>query len=418
MRRQIELADDDYFNDEDYETVADEAVETAGMVFTALTPEENALMKKLGEYSSTSGGRPDSKAKALVDWLKRHIRPNGEWSDERVIIFTEYRTTQKWLHDILAYEGFVAGDRLLMIYGGMPGEDRERIKAAFQAHPADAPVRILLATDAASEGINLQNHCSRLIHYEIPWNPNRMEQRNGRVDRHGQKSPEVRVFHFVARGFDEKGMSAKPGDLEADLEFLMRAVMKVENIREDLGKVGPVIAAQVEEAMLGRRTMLDTANAEREAEPVRKMLKFERELKKQLEALAGQLHETQRELNLSPEHITDVVRVGLSLAGQPSLIETDIPGIWPDESGNYSKCPVFMLPVLSGSWGLCAEGLAHPHTKKIRPIVFDPRLSEGRDDVVLVHLNHRLVQMCLRLLRAEIWCPPAIRKRSTAYAPA
>ena len=68
----------------------------------------------------------------------------------------------------------------------MHSDDRERIKAAFQAHPAESPVRILLATDAASEGIDLQNHCSRLIHYEIPWNPNRMEQRNGRLDRHGQ----------------------------------------------------------------------------------------------------------------------------------------------------------------------------------------------------------------------------------------
>jgi hypothetical protein len=47
--------------------------------------------------------------------------------------------------------------------------------------------------------------------------------------------------------------------------------------------------------------------------------------------------------------------------------------------------------------------LAHPHTQKLRPIVFDPALAAGRDDVVLAHLNHRLVQMCLRLLRAEIW---------------
>jgi len=58
---------------------------------------------------------------------------------------------------------------------------------------------------------------------------------------------------------------------------------------------------------------------------------------------------------------------------------------------------------MSGSWSQCAEGLAHPHTHAIRPIVFDSDLAAGRDDVVLVHLNHRLVQMCLRLLRAEIW---------------
>src|SRR5262249_48265637 len=159
-----------------------------------------------------------------------------------------------------AAEGLVQDERLLTLYGGMQSEDRERIKAAFQADPAVSSVRILLATDAASEGIDLQNHVSRLIHYEIPWNPNRMEQRNGRLDRHGQRAWEVRVYHFVGKGYDRcgSGPSVPPGQLEGDLEFLMRAAIKIETIREDLGKVGPVIAAQVEEAMLGHRSRLDT----------------------------------------------------------------------------------------------------------------------------------------------------------------
>ena len=109
--------------------------------------------------------------------------------------------------------------------------------------------------------------------------------------------------------------------LEADLEFLMRAALKIETIREDLGKVGPVIAAQVEEAMLGRRSRLDTTRAEHEAEPARRMLKFERKLREQMERLATQLHDTQRELNLTPEHIENVVRVGLDLADQPVRAE-------------------------------------------------------------------------------------------------
>jgi hypothetical protein len=209
-----------------------------------------------------------------------------------VIIFTEYRATQKWLYNLLARHGFAEEERLELIYGGMRTDERERIKAAFQASPTDAAVRILLATDAASEGVNLQNHCSKLIHFEIPWNPNRMEQRNGRVDRHGQKAEEVEIFHFVGKGFGSAQMVGKVGDLEADLEFLMRAALKVETIREDLGKVGPVIAAQVEEAMLGKRSKLDTARAEHEAEPVRRMLKFERKLRDQLEKLASQLDET------------------------------------------------------------------------------------------------------------------------------
>ena len=320
-----------------------------------------------------------------------------------MILFTEYRATQKWLYDLLAREGFAEEGRLEMIYGGMAKDEREPIKAAFQTDPKQSAVRILLATDAASEGVNLQNHCSRLIHIEIPWNPNRMEQRNGRVDRHGQKAEEVHIHHFVGRGFDSASISGKVGDLEADLEFLMRAALKIETIREDLGKVGPVIASQVEEAMLGRRNRLDTTRAEQEAEPVRRMLKFDRKLREQLEKLASQLHETQHELNLTPEHIENVVRVGMELAEQPALIPVELENIWPDPTGVRKSCPVFRLPALSGSWAQCAEGLPHPHTRAVRPIVFDPALAAGRDDVVLAHLNHRLVQMCLRLLRAEIW---------------
>jgi superfamily II DNA or RNA helicase len=402
-QRQLENAEDDCADDEEFELTALEALEVAAPALPALADRERALLRLLRDYATAAAARPDAKAKALIAWLEEHIRPKGRWGRERVIIFTEYRTTQKWLFNLLAQAGFAAEEWLLMIYGGMPTEDRERIKAAFQASPEDAGVRILLATDAASEGINLQNHCAKLIHYEIPWNPNRMEQRNGRIDRHGQKADEVLVHHFVGQGFDAAKVSGAVGQLEGDLEFLMRAVLKVETIREDLGKVGPVIAAQVEEAMLGRRARLDTSRAERDAEPVRRLLKFERQLRQQLEKLAEQLHQTQQELRLSPENIVQVVKTGLALAGQPPLIETTVSGIWPDPTGPHRACPVFRLPALSGSWALCAEGLEHPHTHVVRPIVFDATLAGGRDDVVLAHLNHRLVQMCLRLLRAEVW---------------
>ena len=199
------------------------------------------------------------------------------------------------------------------------------------------------------------------------------------------------------------------GDLDADLEFLMRAVRKVEAIREDLGKVGPVIADQVEEAMLGRRSRLDTKRAEAEAEPVRRLFKFERDLAKQIKALTDKLHETKRELRLDPENVQKVVEVALELAGQPPLEEAKVPGLWPDPK--RKSCPVFRLPALSGSWEQCAEGLAHPFTGEARPFVFDHALSKGREDVVLVHLNHRLVQMSLRLLRAEVWSPEGRKKK-------
>ncbi|NDD64679.1 MAG: helicase, partial [Acidobacteria bacterium] len=283
LQLELDRLDEEYADDRDYDEATADALDTATRLFAEPTADEEALLQKMKDWATRARGQRDSKIKQLVAWLKEHLKPGGKWSNERVIIFTEYRATQNWLQQVLSVEGFTDGDRLLTMYGGMDSEKREDVKAAFQTSPEISPVRILLATDAASEGLDFQNFCSRLIHYEIPWNPNRMEQRNGRVDRHGQKADKVQVFHFVGKGYRERANSRFNGtasDMEADLEFLMRVALKIETIREDLGKVGAVIAEQVEEAMLGRRTTLNTEKAEKDVEPIRKMLRFERDLQK------------------------------------------------------------------------------------------------------------------------------------------
>jgi len=405
LQREIERVDEEYADDAELEETTGDVVDTATRLFREPTPQELALLKEMKTWAVSASARPDSKTAELIRWLHSVVRPGGKWSNERVILFTEYRATQNWLQMLLASEGFTGGDRLMTLYGGMVPEDRERIKAAFQYDPASSPVRILLATDAASEGIDLQNHCHRLVHLEIPWNPNRMEQRNGRIDRHGQRASEVFIYHFVGKGYKQRqsGIGTPPSELEADLEFLMRASIKVNTIREDLGKVGPVIAEQVEEAMMGRRTTLNTEKAEQGAEPVRKMLKFERDLQAQIAKLREQFNYTRKELRLTPENVQTVVEVALELTGQPALVPTELKGIWPDPKRQRTTCPVFDLPALKGTWALCSQGLNHPHTGEQRPIVFDHDLVEGRDDVVVSHLNHRLVQMSLRLLREEVW---------------
>jgi SNF2 family DNA or RNA helicase len=408
LRQYLDQAEEEYADDEAYETAESEALGTATRLFHAPTLAERDLLGKMRKWAEDASKRPDSKTRKLLDWLKQVVTPDGKWSDERVIIFTEYRATQKWLQSRLVAEGLTQNERLMTLYGGMPTEDREKIKAAFQADPSISPVRILLATDAASEGIDLQNHCHRVVHIEIPWNPNRLEQRNGRVDRHGQ-THDVQIYHFVGAGYRKRSTpdalsDEGPRTLEADLEFLMRAAEKVEQIREDLGKVGPVIAQQVEEAMLGRRTRLQTEQAERDSEPVRRMLKFERDLRKAIAQQVEQLDETRRDMHMSPQHVLEAVQTALQIAGQPALIPLELPTL-----GGGKPITAYRLPALSGSWAACAEGLAHPHTGQMRPIVFDHELARGRDDVVLAHLNHRLVQMSLRLLRAEVWSPASVR---------
>ena len=80
---------------------------------------------------------------------------------------------------------------------------------------------VLIATDAAAEGLNLQETARYLLHFDCPWNPSRLEQRNGRIDRHGQ-ARDVTIFHFVS-------------DQDQDLKFLAHVLKKAHDIREDLG---------------------------------------------------------------------------------------------------------------------------------------------------------------------------------------
>lgn len=408
LRSQIEQLDEENDNDEALDDAARSALAVTAPLFRPPTSYEQELLQQMRTWADHASHHLDNKAQCLIDWLKQTIKPQGKWSQERVIIFTEYRDSQRWLSHQLTLEGLAekgpdGEDRLLLLYGGMQTEKREEIKAAFQADPEASSVRILLATDAASEGIDLQNHCSHLIHYEIPWNPNRLEQRNGRIDRHGQRAANVNIYHFVSSAYSEEGVALRPTDqLDDDLEFLRKAVDKIETIREDLGNVGPVIATQVEEAMLGRRRELDTRQAE-EQTPSRRLQAFARKKRKEVQEHISQLYrqllDGKRELNLTPENIQAVVETALELAKQPPLQKRTLHDVY----GKHSPIEVFDVPELSESWRKCTDGLAHPHTHEKRPVVFNHELVRGRDDVVLAHLNHRLVTMALRLLRAEIW---------------
>ncbi len=100
LRRQIEEAEEDYANDDDYEEATHAAVDAASRLFHEPNPQEKALLRELREYGREASLRPDSKARCLIDWLNQALRPNGQWNHERVLIFTEYRATQKWLHGL------------------------------------------------------------------------------------------------------------------------------------------------------------------------------------------------------------------------------------------------------------------------------------------------------------------------------
>ena len=145
------------------------------------TGAELGFLEKLEQALAPRKNRPDSKFKKLVELLE------GELAGKKTILFTRYRDTLDYLTGLLAKR--LDGVAVLAIHGGHDENEREDVLSRF----AEEPRAVLVATDVISEGLNLQYHASQVIHYELPWNPNRLEQRNGRVDRFGQPEPEVRV---------------------------------------------------------------------------------------------------------------------------------------------------------------------------------------------------------------------------------
>lgn len=165
----------------------------------------------------------DARYDALEGLIERLLRTNGTWrEEERLVVFTEYKTTLDYLMRRLAAK--YGNDGLLTLYGGM--DDAERLDVRVSFNDPSHSVRILVATDAASEGLNLQRTARYMLHFDCPWNPSRIEQRNGRIDRHGQ-ARDVEIFHFVS-------------DEDQDLNFLAHVIHKANEIREDLGSANEI----------------------------------------------------------------------------------------------------------------------------------------------------------------------------------
>ncbi|MFF3905388.1 SNF2-related protein [Streptomyces sp. NPDC001848] len=159
----------------------------------AVEREQEALarLRTLTE-SIGDGGAPGDSAKLdkLVEQLKEI--GVGPGSDRRAVVFSERVQTLKWLAKVVPPRlGFPPSEAtekataVRLMHGGLSDDEQQKVIAAFGL--ADNPVRLLFTGDVASEGVNLHRQCHDLIHYDIPWSLIRIEQRNGRIDRYGQK---------------------------------------------------------------------------------------------------------------------------------------------------------------------------------------------------------------------------------------
>jgi superfamily II DNA or RNA helicase len=328
----------------------------------------------------------DARFDRLKNLINQRLRNAGQWVDEeRLIIFTEYKTTLDYLVNRLRNEYRNEDSALIMLYGGMDDHEREAVKNAF--NDPTSPVRIMIATDAASEGLNLQQTARLLLHYEIPWNPSRLEQRNGRLDRHGQ-ARDVTIYHFAS-------------DDDADLRFMARILVKVNEIREDLGSVGELFDAAFQRRMMELQedhevlSQLDKQIAtRRHAGDEARILVEERGIEEQ--QLFTQLL---RDLDLCPETLKETLRVALGVSSGRDMLEgpdargrmritSNLPGQWQSVVDDYLRLPAQRGVAGAIPWLVFDQQFFIQHING-RPVF------RQSPDTVLLHLGHPLLRHAL-----------------------
>ena len=178
----------------------------------------------------------DSGAEAKLSQLKNLLQTQGFFDDpgQRLLLFTEFKDTLDYLVARLKSWGF----RVDCIHGGMKSGSRDEpgTRLYVEQQFREGAIQILVATEAAGEGINLQC-CNILFNYDIPWNPNRLEQRMGRIHRYGQ-TKNCLIFNFVATNTIEGRI----------LQRLLEKLQEIRNALNDdavfnvVGEVLPAIA--------------------------------------------------------------------------------------------------------------------------------------------------------------------------------
>jgi ATP-dependent helicase HepA len=131
-----------------------------------------------------------------LDRLLVIVAEKGTMANRRLLVFSAFRHTLSYLETALRREGVRVG----MIHGDVADDDRRELRRAFALEPDDPDaIDVLLSSEVGSEGLDFQ-FCDALVNYDIPWNPMRIEQRIGRIDRYGQASETVAIYNLVTPG--------------------------------------------------------------------------------------------------------------------------------------------------------------------------------------------------------------------------
>lgn len=340
----------------------------------------------------------DSRLEALIRAIEALTKTGDKWLNERVVVFTEYADTLNWIARMLESRGLAGtnGERLGIIQGSTDKDERELIRAKFNEDPSKEPIRILLATDAAGEGIDLQSYCNLLINYDIPFNPSRLEQRIGRIDRYGQTRNPI-VHHFVPETDSTSSL------LRSDLSFLDRIARKIANVEEDLGSANQVIDLDIQRNFSKRA--ISGVRESRNDRAVTEALAASHKINAELTKVEDEFTALKQELHASAHNTHRAVETALALSSQPRLLEV---------GSDRTDAQVFDVPTLTAPWENSLKDLWNKITGDRRSVTFDTDATQEDNSLVHIHLGHAFMEKSARTLRSALFQQHSQMQRVTA----
>ncbi len=206
--------------------------------------DDRATLARLRDLAAAIDAGDFTKYQTLLTLL-RELNATGKPSGERVIIFSERIATLDFLHENLLRDLNARPDAIVRFHAGLPDVDQQQIVESFGKE--DSPIRILLASDVASEGVNLHYYCHLMIHFDIPWSLITLEQRNGRIDRYGQAQKPL-IHYLLTLSANEL--------IQGDLRILERLIEKEQEAHKNIGDAATLLGlhnAQLEEKHITER---------------------------------------------------------------------------------------------------------------------------------------------------------------------
>ena len=336
--------------------------------------------------------------------LKNKVLPELFTHDTKLILFTKYKDTLDYLQQNLDNQGF----EIFTMHGDLSLNKRQEIFVSFER----SKKAVLIATDVISEGLNLQRLSSCIIHYELPWNPNRLEQRNGRVDRIGQLKEKVQIRTFVL-------------DNTLDKDILDLLITKANKIREDRGYSAAyfgdedyinIVLAEVTERNKKRRskhiqegpTLFDPVGKDQVKAAVKRSIYNDEDVRRLKKIEDESFYDS---LNIDLPEIDKRISETQAIVGSQADVEIFV----------KSSATFFGSVILERKDGFHDIVIHDPRLElpkyggRIEKITFDPEIGLTHPDAIVLEIGHPFVRRLIEVVKNEFFGKSGIYGRNAWY---